>query len=159
MARKCLTAWLSIILLGGSLAAGCKLGDITVRVTPDGAGRITLQGILEACLILIENPFTESEICSAVFQNQHFQLAAKTIHEPGVPIALTFSDPVIVQFPATVTNFTGTFDDGLGTAGNLVIQSNLASLPVDASTTLISEPGNQLVIISLPSPSPVTTSK
>ena len=65
----------------------------------------------------------------------------------------------MVQSQATVTNFTGTFDDGLGNAGNLLIQSNLASLPVDASTTLIPEPGNQLVTISLPSPSPVTTSK
>jgi Repeat of unknown function (DUF5648) len=64
--------------------------------------------------------------------------------------------PIILQLPANASYFSGTFDNGIGTRGNLVVTSGLSSVPVDTSTTLRAEPGMQLVIVDLPAAATAT---
>ena len=59
-------------------------------------------------------------------------------------------DPLIAQVPANATNISGTFDNGQGVSGALVITAGLTSIPADANTNLVAQPGKQLIIIDLP---------
>ena len=59
-------------------------------------------------------------------------------------------DPVVIQVPATATNFRGTYTDAAGNTGPLVVTSGLARLPIDANSSLVAEPGMQLVLIEFP---------
>jgi hypothetical protein len=73
-------------------------------------------------------------------------------------LPLTLWDPLIVQVPASMSNFSGSISVGPpGVAANtpLSIQSGLTSVPIDAKTNLVAEPGMQLVIIDFPVPSNV----
>jgi hypothetical protein len=60
--------------------------------------------------------------------------------------------PVILQVPSAAGYFAGTYDNGNGTLGSLLVTSGLSSLPLDTVTTLRAEPGTQLVIVDLPAP-------
>lgn len=68
----------------------------------------------------------------------------------GAYYKLKCDDPMVIQFPADANNFIGTFDDGMGTYGPLIITSGLSTIPVGHSETLDSEPGQQIVTVSLP---------
>jgi len=74
--------------------------------------------------------------------------------------ALPLYDPVIIQVPTSMSNFAGSIAAGpTGTAGMpLLVQAGLQTVPIDASTNLVAEPGMQLVIIDLPAnlPYPAT---
>jgi hypothetical protein len=59
--------------------------------------------------------------------------------------------PVILQIPSDAGYFAGTFDNGKGSLGSLLVTSGLSSLPLDTTTTLRAEAGTQLVIVDLPS--------
>jgi len=73
----------------------------------------------------------------------------------GFAAAIPFFDPVIVEVPASMSNFAGSI--AVGPAGvtpgtPLSITSGLTSVPVDANTNLVAEPGMQLVIIDFQAP-------
>src|SRR5258708_2359491 len=55
----------------------------------------------------------------------------------GIVVALL--DPLVLQVPIDATNFSGTFDNGLGTSGNLAITLPVSSLPIDLNTNLVAE--------------------
>ena len=68
---------------------------------------------------------------------------------------LTLYDPVIVQVPASMSNFAGSITagpPGVTPGTPLSIQAGLTSVQIDASTTLVAEPGMQLVIIDFVAP-------
>jgi hypothetical protein len=65
-------------------------------------------------------------------------------------IAGAIADPTVVQLPAAATNIAGTFDDGAGHSGNLLVYPNLLFVPVDDTHRLEAETGKQLVILDLP---------
>jgi hypothetical protein len=70
---------------------------------------------------------------------------------PQLLFRLVLLDPLVVQLPAGVSNFAGSFlnnDTGIG--GPLVIMPGLTSVRVDLDRTLTAEPGTQLVVIALP---------
>ena len=73
----------------------------------------------------------------------------------GYAAPLTLYDPLIVQVPASMSNFAGTIAVGpAGTAGTpLSVIAGLTSVPIDATTNLVAEPGMQLVIIDFQVPS------
>lgn len=73
----------------------------------------------------------------------------------GYAAPLTLYDPLIVQVPASMSNFAGSIAVGPpGTAGTpLSIISGLTSVPIDTTTNLVAEPGMQLVIIDFQVPS------
>jgi hypothetical protein len=64
-------------------------------------------------------------------------------------------DPLVVELPAGATDIAGTFDDGAGTHGALVVYPGLSFVPVDDARTLAAGPGKQLVILDLPDGVPV----
>jgi hypothetical protein len=64
-------------------------------------------------------------------------------------LILALIDPVILQVPAELGTFAGTFDAGSGPRP-LAIQSGLTAIPVQPGTYLRPEAGQQLVIVDLP---------
>jgi hypothetical protein len=69
------------------------------------------------------------------------------------PLALY--DPVIVQVPASMSDFAGSIaagPPGVTPGTPLQIQSGLTSIAIDANTTLTAEPGMQFVIIDFVAP-------
>lgn len=78
-----------------------------------------------------------------------------TLYLAGFTAPLTLYDPLIVQVPASMSNFSGSIAAGPAgvTPGTpLSIISGLATIPVDATRNLVAEPGMQLLIIDLQSP-------
>ena len=80
----------------------------------------------------------------------------------GYASPLTLYDPLIVQVPASMSSFAGSIavgPPGVAPDTPLSIISGLTSVPIDASTNLVAEPGMQLVIIDflVPSGAPVGT--
>lgn len=66
-----------------------------------------------------------------------------------------FIDPLVLELPIAATKITGTFEDGAGHSGPLVIYPKLSFVPVDDSRKLVAGPGKQLVIADLPAGVPV----
>ena len=75
----------------------------------------------------------------------------------GWDTPLTLWDPLIIQVPATMGNFSASIAAGPpGTASTpLSIVSGVTSIPIDAKSNLVAEPGQQLVIIDFPTPNNV----
>ena len=75
----------------------------------------------------------------------------------GYDALFAFLDPIILQVPATATGFSGSIISGPGVtaAQPLSITAGLASVPIDAHTSLVAEPGMQLVVVDFPSPETV----
>lgn len=68
---------------------------------------------------------------------------------------LTLYDPVILQVPKTMSDFAGSIaagPPGVTPGTPLLVQSGLSTIPIDANTNLIAEPGMQLVIIDFVAP-------
>jgi len=59
-------------------------------------------------------------------------------------------DPLILEVPASAIQFTGYLTGAIGIASPLQITAGLTSIPIDAKTTLVAEPGMQLVIVDVP---------
>jgi len=73
----------------------------------------------------------------------------------GYATPLTLYDPLIVQVPASMSNFAGSIaagPPGVAPDTPLSIISGLTSVPIDANTNLVAEPGMQLVIIDFQVP-------
>ena len=56
----------------------------------------------------------------------------------------------ILETPEGASDFVATYDNGRGTGGRVLVTSGLAALPVDSRTSLVAEPGMQLVLLELP---------
>ena len=73
----------------------------------------------------------------------------------GYAAPVTLYDPLIVQVPASMSNFSGSIavgPPGVAPGTPLSIISGVTSVPIDASTNLVAEPGMQLVIIDFQAP-------
>ena len=57
---------------------------------------------------------------------------------------------LILEVPQGATDFAATFDNGRGKTGRMLVTSGLAVLPVDSRTSMVAEPGTQLVLLELP---------
>lgn len=76
---------------------------------------------------------------------------------PELVLALVVLDPLVIQVPAGLTNFSGSYQHfNSGTSGPLAITSGLASVPIDVDRLLVAEPGTQLVVVGFPAGSPTT---
>ena len=81
----------------------------------------------------------------------------QTLSTPELLATLFLLDPVVLQLPVGVTNFTGSFlHNTSGTGGALTITAGLTSLPIDAERSLVAEPGTQFVVIGLPAAAPTS---
>ncbi len=73
----------------------------------------------------------------------------------GWTTPLALYDPVIVQVPASMSDFAGSIaagPPGVTPGTPLQIQAGLTSIAIDAGTTLTAEPGTQFVIIDFVAP-------
>jgi hypothetical protein len=103
---------------------------------------------------------TQTTTCTPVMQiglsggaTQSFPFVFKL---QGYTAPLTLYDPLIVQVPATMSNFAGSIaagPPGVAPDTPLSIIAGLHSVPIDANTNLVAEPGMQLVIIDFQAPS------
>jgi len=61
------------------------------------------------------------------------------------------SIPVIVlELPQGATDVVASYDNGRGSAGRMLVTSALSVLPLDSVSSLVAEPGMQLVVLELP---------
>jgi len=74
----------------------------------------------------------------------------------GGAFAISPWDPIILEVPASSASIAGTFSFTLpgyppSPLIPLVVRAGLSSLPIDAKTTLVAEPGTKLVVVDVPS--------
>jgi hypothetical protein len=99
------------------------------------------------------SPFTNLVECTYVFTDPEGFLGEMTSTTQLVSEFGLFGviiDPLVLEVPAGVTGIAGTFDDGAGQSGALVVYPGLSFVPVDDNRTLGAGPGKQLVILDLP---------
>ena len=148
-----------VILSAASLALpGCLISGMSGG-TLDGLTSVEATATLTQQSPCVVNATEQSTTCTPVMVvgaggiTQSFQFLITLL---GYTEALTLYDPLIVQVPASMSNFAGSIAIGPpGIAPNtpLSILSGLTSVPIDANTNLVAEPGMQLVIIDFQAPS------
>ena len=147
------------LLMLAALAAGCSRvdGDVQNGSLAVKAGRlhVTLDGTVPVPGCTFAGTSTITYTCT--FRDA-FSAATRTsvVSLSGLDISDGVSGPplIIVQLPADASNISGTFSNGRGGAGALVIDAGHAELPMDATTNLIAESGMLLAVVSLPAGTP-----
>lgn len=158
--RLALCALLVLVALS---ASGCflrlLLGGEVVETLSEELDRIistvTANATTAVCRL---SPFTNVTECTYVIQDPEGLLGetvstAQLVSEFGLFGVIV--DPVVLELPEAVTHIAGTFDDGAGHSGALVVYPGLAFVPVDDGHTIAASPGKQLVVLDLPSGVPV----
>jgi hypothetical protein len=130
---------------------GCLFGGVTVS-SFEGIVSMSVGGVdVGTCF---EDQPAGTFRC---FPDTIFSSDFQTLSLPQLLLRLVLLDPLVVQFPAGVTNFAGSFaHTGSGMSGPLAIQAGLTSVRIDLTRTLVAEPGTQLVVIALPPNAPTT---
>ena len=117
---------------------------------PEYVALMTAQADVENCSVM-------SGAVRCVYQAKPLLISLSSSLElpPDLNLLQAIRDPLIVNLPAKAHNISGTFDNGQGFTGPLVITTGLASLPIDANTTLAAPAGTQFVIVDLPPNPPI----
>lgn len=143
-----------------TLLSGCVISSISGETTGgifSGRATVTLQDQAPCTA----NAVTHTTSCDVLV---HAQLpsGAFGVDFPvvlaGWESPLVLWDPLIVQVPATMSGFSGSISvgpPGIAVDTPLDIVAGLTSLPIDARTDLVAEPGMQLVVIDFRSPTSV----
>jgi hypothetical protein len=148
-----------VILSAATLALpGCLISDLSGGsvngLTSVQASATLLQQ--SACMV---NASAQSTTCTPFMQvgaGGMTQSLPFLITLLGYTAPLTLYDPLIVQVPASMSNFAGSIaigPPGIAPDTPLSIVSGLLSVPIDANTNLVAEPGMQLLIIDFEAPS------
>lgn len=128
-------------------------GHVIIQETPDGTLYETVivdgDGLIQTCESITGNPL----LCSFSANGDIFASSARVFGL--LAIVFAFIDPLVLQVPIGATNFSGTFDNGLGTSGNLAITLPVSSLPIDLNTNLVAEPAMQMVVVDFPGASTI----
>ncbi|HLX30166.1 MAG TPA: hypothetical protein VKV24_16930 [Casimicrobiaceae bacterium] len=151
-----------VLLAMAALAAASLQGCLISNLGSSSSGGVTT---LQATVTLTQpspcavDAIAQTTTCNPVMQvglpggaSQSFTFAIELL---GYAAPLTLYDPLIVQVPASMSNFAGSIaagPPGVAPATPLSIISGLSSVPIDASTNLIAEPGMQLVVIDFAAP-------
>jgi len=148
-----------VILSAASLALpGCLITDLSGG-TVNGLTSVQATATLlqqSACMV---NATAQSTTCTPFTQLEAdgvTQSFAFSITLLGYTAPITLYDPLIVQVPESMSNFEGSIavgPPGIAPDTPLSIVSGLISVPIDAHTNLVAEPGMQLVIIDFAAPS------
>ena len=139
--------------LNGCLISNMSGGTVNGLTTVQATATLLKQS---PCVVDVA---TQTTTCTPVMQvglpggsTQTFNFLIKLL---GYAAPLTLYDPLIVQVPASMSNFAGSIAVGpVGIAPDtpLSIIAGLTSVPIDANTNLVAEPGMQLVIIDFQVP-------
>jgi hypothetical protein len=130
--------------MSGSTSGGLTTAQATVTLTAPSPCTVDTVAVTTTCTPVISVGFPGV--------TQSFPFLIKLV---GYAAPITLYDPLIIQVPASMSNFAGSIAFGPpGTAGTpLSIIAGLTSVPIDATTNLIAEAGMQLVIIDFKVPS------
>jgi hypothetical protein len=146
------------LALGGCLLTGISGG--TTGGTTSGIVSFTLER-QSACTY---DPATKTNVCTVSVSVQPPPPTppisfSGTITLKGIPSALTLYDPLILQVPQTASNFSALLNlgpPGFPVVDALTVTSGLQSIPADATTNIVAEPGMQLVLIDWTWPAEIT---
>ncbi len=86
--------------------------------------------------------------CTYIVNGETVTSTFYLLGESGVAGVLI--DPLLLELPAGVTDVVGTFEDGAGHGGSLVVRAGLATVPADAAQSFTAGAGKQLVVVELP---------
>ena len=148
---------LAVILASAcSALTGCLISDISGG-TSGGLTTVQATATLQKPSPCVVDVAAQTTTCTPTLQVglptgvQTYPIVIKLL---GYAAPLTLYDPLIVQVPASMSNFAGSIVVGPpGTPGTpLSIISGVTSVPIDATTNLVAEPGMQLVIIDFQAP-------
>ena len=148
-----------VILCAVSLTLnGCLISSMSGG-TVNGLTSVQATATLLQQSPCVVNVAMQTTTCTPVMQvgvpggtTQSFQFLIELL---GYAAPLTLYDPLIVQVPASMSNFAGSIavgPPGIAPDTPLSIISGLTSVPIDANTNLVAEPGMQLVIIDFQAP-------
>lgn len=146
--RLLLTALLLLVVVSTS---GCFLrallgGEISTSIS-DEVDRI-FSALDTDATTSVCNTFFGQVQCTYFVNGVQIATTVQLISELGVFGA--FVDPAVLELPAGATKIAGTFDDGKGHSGPLVVYPNLSVVPIDDTHSLTPAPGKQLVVVDLP---------
>jgi hypothetical protein len=148
---------LASICAGSLPLSGCLLQLITGGiVSGEVHDTVVIDGltILRNCFVVPDGGGGENVTCAYDLLdsngNRHSLTGTVNVVTEVGGLAGAIVDPLILQVPGNATSFGGTYDDGVGTTGDLVVRSGFKSIPADGTHTLLAEPGQQLVILELP---------
>jgi hypothetical protein len=149
--------YVAMLALVVVLTSGCFLTTVFGREFAED-----VSDFVDAVFTAIDTQATIS-ICSRIVNTVSCQYFVD-----GVPVASTASllselgailgtiaDPIVLELPAAATNIRGTFDDGAGHSGDLLVYPKLSVVPIDDTRALTPGPGKQIVIVDLPADAPL----
>jgi hypothetical protein len=147
------TACATCIALNGCLINGISGGTV------NGITTVTATATLQRAPPCVVDVPTQTTTCTSTMTvslpngtSQSFPFVIKLL---GFAAPFTLFDPLIVQVPASMSDFAGSIavgPPGVAPDTPLSIISGLTSVPIDAHTSLVAEPGMQLVIIDFQAP-------
>ena len=153
--RLALCGLLVVVALSTS---GCFLrallgGEVVETLTEEIDHVISAISVNATTSVCRRSPFTNLIECTYVFQDPEGFLATTTstsqlVSEFGIFGAII--DPLVLELPAGVTDIAGTYDDGAGQSGALLVYPGLSFVPVDDTRRITASAGKQLVIVDLP---------
>jgi hypothetical protein len=151
---------ITIVAIGAScsLLGGCLLQLVLATFNPSSLGYTiswTGEATFSPCRYVgTDNGVNEFD-CSWTSPTGEFYDSTVGIRGGGTDPFLV--DPLILEVQADAKGIAGTYDNGSGLSGPLLVTTGLASVPIDATTNLVAEPGMQLVVVDLPPGTPVGT--
>src|SRR5262245_13198780 len=131
------------------LALGVEFVDDNSELVDKIFDAIDTKATLSIC-----SPFIDHVECRFFIDGNLVGSTAQFGSEFGI-IGGAIVDPVVLELPAAVTDIAGTFDDGAGHSGNLVVYPNLSYVPADDTKKFVAGPGKQLAIVDVPAGTPV----
>jgi hypothetical protein len=150
-----LLALLVVVALSGS---GCFLrallgGEVVETLSEEIDHVISALQANVTTGVCRQSPFTGLIECTYVFADPEGFLGTTTsttqlVSEFGIFGAIV--DPVVLELPAAATEVAGTYDDGAGASGALVVYPGLSFVAVDDNRRISASAGKQLVIVDLP---------
>lgn len=149
--KRLLTALL--VVAASVLQCACNELDVTgfEVITEDSQGNFHTEVTVDATGALSHCDPTLSAGCHYRDASSGIDILASTVHIFGLLGAIgVVVDPLVIEVPAGATLFSGTYDNGAGTSGNLSISLPTSVLPVDLNTNLVAESGTQLVVVDFP---------
>jgi hypothetical protein len=153
MRRRLLLTVLLVLLVAST--SGCFLralhgGEISTSISNE-VDRI-FSALDTDATTSVCNTFFGQVQCTYFVNGEQIATTVQLISELGV--FGVFLDPVVLELPAGATKITGTFDDGNGHSGALVVYPNLSVVPIDDTHSLTPAAGKQLVVVDLPDGTP-----
>lgn len=148
--------WGAVLVAGLAIAStGCLFGtSLDVFVSPNEDGTLTVSVSMNSTLDNCSQDTVTQYTC-IYFVDGFPHISIVNLVGPAALFAVMI-DPLVLQMPATVANLVGTYSFSGGASGSLLVSPGAASVPADATQTMMADPGNRLWVLDLPPGAPTT---